>query len=100
MRVDQVILTIDRSVRQIVQALKGRLELIENIQCVIVEIPDTGPAATTLTIDHNLGKIPTAYFFTSSKHTTAIDFSKGTWTETQMTLRFSAANCVVTLVVF
>jgi len=100
MRVDQVILSVDRSLRQIVQALKGRLELIENIQSVIVQIPDTGPAATPITIDHNLGKIPEAYFFNSDRPTTVIDINKGTWTKTQMELQFSAANAVVTLVVF
>lgn len=100
MRVDQVILDEKKTLQTVVQALRNRLSLDDNLQCTIIEVADTGPAATSFTVEHKLGKIPTVYIANLDKPGYISSVSKGTWTITDMTLECSVANAGLTLIVF
>lgn len=100
MRVDQVILNEKKTLQTIVQALRGRLSLDDNLQCTIITVADTGPAATSFTVEHKLGKIPTAYIANIDKPGNISSVTKGSWTTTNMQLQCSAANAGLTLIVF
>jgi hypothetical protein len=99
MRIDQVILSEKTALRQVVAALKNRLTLTDNMQCKIIQIT-TAVALTPFIVDHNLGKVPIAYFYNMDVHGSVRDVNRGAWTITQMQLECSASPAVLILVVF
>jgi hypothetical protein len=100
MKIDQAIIDPSRTLKAIVQALRKRLSLEDNLQCQIVDVADTGPALTPFTVLHRLGKVPRAYMANLDKHGTIRDVNRVTWTDTEMELECSAANVRLILVVF
>lgn len=100
MRIDSVILNERKTLQQLINALTKRLTLEDNIQSVIVNIADTGPADTEFVVTHKLGKVPTVFMYNINKAGVVYESAKDTWTATQMTLKCSAANAETTLVVF
>lgn len=100
MRVDQVILNEKKTLQTVVQALRNRLSLDDNMQCTIIQVADTGNAATSFTVEHKLGKIPTAYIANIDKPGNVSSVTKDSWTITEMELQCSAANAALTLIVF
>ena len=100
MKIDQAIIDTDKTVKAIVQALRKRLSLEDNLQCQIVDVADTGPANTPFTVLHKVGKVPRAYMANLDKHGTIRDVNRIAWTATEMELECSAANVRLILVVF
>lgn len=100
MKIDQAIIDPSRTLKAIVQALRKRLSLEDNLQCQIVDVADTGPALTPFTVLHRLGKVPRAYMANLDKHGTIRDVNRVTWTDTEMELECSVANVRLILVVF
>ena len=100
MIVDPVIYSPHSKLGEIIKALQRRLTLKDNIATAIIDVADTGTANVTFTVNHRLGYIPTTYIWNIDRAGTVYDFSRATWTSTQMTLRCSVANAVLKLVVF
>lgn len=100
MQVDLTIITVERSVKQLLQALRRRLTFDENIQCQILTIADTGAAATPFSVSHRLGKVPIGYIANLDKHGTVRSVNKSAWTTAAMQLECSVANAELTLIVF
>ena len=100
MQVDLSVTDISKSVKQLLLALRRRLTFDENIQCQIIEVPDTGAAVTPFLVVHKLGKVPIGYIANLDKHGTIRDVSRVSWTTTQMQLECSVANARVFLIVF
>lgn len=100
MLIDQVIRDVPSAIKMLVTAMRRRLTFEENIQCQIIEIPDSGPALTPQTLVHKLGKIPKGYIATLDKHGTIRSVNKEAWTTTEMQLECSVASAKVSLIVF
>jgi hypothetical protein len=100
MQVDLSVITVERSLKQVLQALRRRLTFDENIQCQIISVADTGAAATPFIVAHKLGKVPIAYLANLDKHGTIRDVNRITWTTQSMELECSVANAKLTLIVF
>lgn len=99
MRVDPVVLNESKTLQTIVRALGRRLTFDDNIQSVILVIEDSGPADTPIAIQHRLGKVPTAYIANTSGGF-VYDSNRLLWTDIDMELMCSAANSMLTLVIF
>lgn len=100
MKIDPVVGSVGTKITQIITALHRRLTLNDNIACAIVDVADSGTANTEFTVDHRLGYVPTVYIANVSKSGYVYDSSRATWTATQMTLKCSAANAAIRLVIF
>jgi hypothetical protein len=100
MKIDQAIIDPTRTLKAVVQALRKRLSLEDNLQCQIVDVADTGPALTPFTVLHRVGKVPRAYMANLDKHGTIRDVNRIAWTDTEMQLECSVANARLILVVF
>lgn len=100
MQVETTILTVESSLRKVLQALRRRLTFDDNIQCQIIRVSDTGGALTPFTVTHSLGKVPIGYIVNSDKHGTVRDVNRSGWTNQTMQLESSAANASLTLIVF
>lgn len=99
MRVSDVIFTVERTLRDILEALANRLTFTDNMACVIREVADTGAADVEFTVSHDLQRVPTHYLANASEGY-VYDGNRTNWTLTEMTLRCSASNASVKLVVF
>lgn len=100
MQVDLNVISVEKSLKQVIQALRRRLTFDENLQCQIVTIADSGPALTPFTVSHKLGKVPIAYIANLDKHGSIRDVNRIGWTTTSMQLECSVANAKVYLIVF
>jgi hypothetical protein len=69
----------------------------DNIDGAWVAVANTGAANTNFTVTHNLGRVPVGYLVMTKDR--AVDVYTGTIaaTNTQLTLKASVANAVVTL---
>ena len=87
-----------RALRDIKQALLGRLTFGENIQGSVVTVVTPGAANTDFTVNHGLERIPVSFFFHSD---IATNIYKGSvaWTSKTVTLRSSAATATITLTI-
>ena len=99
MRVDRVILNERKTIENLLKNLDRRVDFENNIDCVIVDVTDTGTADVEFTVDHNLGRVPSVYFWNISKSGFVYDSNRTGWTTTQMTLKCSAANATLKLVI-
>lgn len=100
MLVSQTILTIDRTIRELLSAMANRLTFRDNFLAKVLIIPDSGPADTDFVVDHNLGVIPTGYIATLDVPGQVYGQDRILWTELGMTIRCSASNTYIVLVVF
>lgn len=100
MQVDLVIQDVTQSLTKVLQALRRRITFEENIQCQILEIPDSGPALTPQVVVHKLGKVPRGYIANLDQHGTIRSVNKDDWTDTEMQLECSVGNARVSLIVF
>ena len=100
MRVSQVILSGERTINAILEALNNRLTFGDNFQAKQVVIPDSGTADTTITVFHNLGKIPVGYIANLDQAGIVYDDSRITWTDSEMTVKCSVSNASIVLVIF
>lgn len=86
--------------QQISQAIQKRLTFTDNIQSSIVDVPTTGAADIEFIVGHNLGKIPLGFIANLDRSGVVYVSNRGTWTPLQMSLKCSAANAVLKLIVF
>jgi hypothetical protein len=100
MNLDLHFVDANRAIKQLLLAMKKRVSLEDNIQCQIIDVPDTGAALTPFTVLHKLGKVPRAYIANLDKHGSIRDVSRVTWTDVSMDLECSVANVHLVLVVF
>lgn len=100
MQVDLNVISVEKSLKQVVLALRRRLTFDENVQCQLVTITDTGPALTPFSVSHKLGKVPQGYIANLDKHGTIRDVNRVAWSTTSMSLECSVANAKVYLIVF
>lgn len=86
-----------RALKDIKQALIGRLTLGDNIQSSVVTVT-FATANVDQTINHSLERIPISYIANAD---VATDIFKGTvpWTDKTITLQSSVAPAVVTLTI-
>lgn len=90
----------DALLQQISQAIQKRLTFNDNIQSSILDVGDTGPADTEFLVPHNLGKVPLGFIANLDRSGSVYVSNRGTWTQLQMSLKCSAANAVLKLIVF
>lgn len=100
MRVDQVIFDPEKSMRRIIQALRGNLVVGENVQVAIMRVADTGVADTAFFVDHNLQRDPVGYWVNIDRAGVVYDGDRSTWNSTQIQLRCSVPHAVLTVIVF
>lgn len=100
MRIDAVVVNAEKTIRQIIKALRNNLTFDDNMQCKIIEISNTGLASVAIPIAHNLGKIPTVFIANLDVDGTVWAVNKSGWTITDMEVACSASNAALTLVVF
>ena len=89
----------DRTLKELVAALKGQIDIYDNIKCKIVDVSDTGTAGVEFTVTHNLGVVPEAYIWNIDRSGIVYDSSRATWSTSQMTLKCSVNNAVLKLIV-
>lgn len=99
MRVDAAAAPTEQ-LRRIVRGLRNGLTLQDNLQCVILDIADSGPANTAIAISHDLGKIPIVYIWNIDRAGIVYDSNKAGWDTDSMELKCSVANAVLKLIVF
>lgn len=99
MRISQVIFTVERTLRELVEALANRLTFGDNMECSIKDVEDSGAADTDFIVDHNLGRLPKWYLANASAGF-VYDGDTTQWTTQQIVLKCSAANSRIKLVVF
>lgn len=90
----------DAVIRRLVEAVNGRLTLLDNISAAVITIADSGPADTQYVVSHNIGRIPSGYIWNIDKAGIVYDFNRSTWTSTQLKIKCSVANAALTLIVF
>jgi len=68
----------------------------------VVVVADTGNANTEFAVPHNLGAVPTGYIVTKKDKACDVYTSTGgtAWTEENIYLKSSVANCAVSILVF
>lgn len=86
--------------RKLVDAMNQNITFEDNIRVKVVAVPDSGTANTSFTVTHNLGKIPIGYIANIDRSGNVYDYNKSTWTATTMTLKCTAANAVLSIVIF
>jgi len=99
MRVSDVILNVDRTLRDILAALANRLSFADNMQCALLDVLDTGTADTEFIVPHNLGQVPVWYLANASAGY-VYDGDRTLWTDQEIVLKCSASNASLKLVVF
>lgn len=99
MRVSRVIISDHQSIEHILKILDHRVGPVDNWECSILDIPDTGLADTEFIVVHKLQKIPTFYIYNIDKAGIVYDSNKATWTDIEMTLKCSLPNAQLKLVV-
>lgn len=100
MKLDLTYVDPARAIKQLLLAMRKRVTLEDNIQCQIIDIPDTGAALTPFSVLHKLGKVPRAYIANLDKHGSIRDVNRVGWTDVSMDLECSVANAHLVLVVF
>lgn len=98
MRID-IALTGDRLLQHLKTALLKHLTFEDNIDSSIIDVADTGAAATPFVVDHNLGRIP-KYYLANTDSGSITDSNRSSWTSTQMQLQCSSPHAKLKLVVF
>ena len=101
MLVSRVLLERDTTSRlkDVLQALDRNIDFVNNIDCVVVDIADTGLADTDFVVAHNLGRVPFFYFWNASAGGIVYDGDRTLWTVTTLVLRCSSPNLSLKLVV-
>lgn len=93
---------LNEQLSDIFEEFDGKIEF-SNLKHTVIDIADTGSANTDFTVTHNLGRIPTFYFYIINTSTTAKAgiVYKGSleWTTTTITLRCTVANSVLKVLI-
>jgi hypothetical protein len=92
--------TIDSWVEKIASICNGQLELTENIRSMTVDATAPGVADTDFTVEHNLGKVPTAFIANLSVAGFVYVQSRTQWNTQTMVVRCSVPSATVRFVVF
>ena len=99
-QISRTIIDISFTIRQLIDALMGKLTFEENIFTWEVSIPDAGAANTEITVAHSLQFIPTGYIYTMDRAGTVYDSNRTSWTSSQIKVKCSTANAAITMRVY
>lgn len=101
MQVDRSLLFINKAamLERIAEALDNRLDFNTNVDCKIVDVPDSGPADTVLLVTHNLGRIPTFYLYNIDQAGIVYDGDLLNWTTTEIEIKCSVSNAVLRMII-
>ena len=86
--------------RKLVDTLSHNVTFQDNIRCVVIDIADSGTANTEFTVNHGLGQTPIGYIANIDQSGNVYDSSKSTWNSNTLTIKCTASNAVLRLVVF
>lgn len=81
----------------VTQQVNGQLEFGANIRSVFVDVTFTA-ADVTVSVTHNLGRVPSGYIAVSASAALSIYTGSGAWTSSVMFLAANAAGSVKILV--
>ena len=76
----------------------GKVEVVNQL-IKEVSITDTGAVDTEFTVNHNLGRIPTYYWYTINKAGIVYDSRRADWTISLMYLKCNQANAALKLAI-
>lgn len=99
-QLSRVITNVEQTVRQILDALGGKLTFQENLFVEQITIADTGDANSILTVAHSLQFIPIGYIANIDRAGTVYDYARASWTSSQIQVKCSVANASVVLTLF
>lgn len=97
---------IDQNLKKIMLCLQGRVSFgagtdgvnCENIKGQWQVVADTGSANTNFSVTHTMGQVPVGYIVTKINNAGVIYLGTDAWTTTTVSLKSSAANSAVSLV--
>jgi len=76
----------------------GKVEVVNQL-IKEVSVTDTGAVDTEFTVNHNLGRIPTYYWYTINKAGIVYDSRRSEWTSTTIYLKCNVANAALKIVI-
>ena len=85
---------------ELAQILNKGLLFTDNFNAEIKTIADSGNADSENTVAHTLKRVPTGYIVLKINKAGIVYDSGTAWTDTNLYLKCSAANCAITLMVF
>lgn len=85
---------------ELAQIINRGIKFSDNFNAEILTVADTGAADTQFTIAHPLKRAPAGYLVIKINKAGVVYDSGAAWTDTDMYLKCSAANCAVTVLVF
>ncbi len=80
--------------------INGGLRIADNCDVEIVVVADTGTADTEFTVTHTLKRVPAGYIIVSIDKAGVVYKTGTAWTTAAIYLKCSAANAVVSVLVF
>lgn len=95
-----IISDVKQAIYQILDAINGKLTFEENLFVEVVEIPDSGTANSINTVAHSLEFVPTGYIVNIDRAGVVYDYNRSSWTTSQIQVKCSVANAVITLTIF
>lgn len=99
-QISRTIIDVAFTLRQIIDALMGKLTFEENIFTWEVSIPDSGLADTEITVLHSLQFVPTGYIYNIDKAGIVYDSNRSSWTASQITVKCNVANAAITMRIY
>ncbi len=85
---------------ELAQILNKGLKFSDNFNAETLTIADSGAADSQNTVAHTLKRAPSGYLVLKINKAGAVYDSGTTWTDTNIYLKCSVANCAITLLVF
>jgi len=99
-QISRTVIEVTHTLRQIIDAVMGKLTFEENIFTHQVTISDSGTANVEITVPHSLQFIPTGFIYDIDRAGTVYASRRSAWTTSQMFVKCSVANAVITIRVF
>lgn len=85
---------------EVSQMLNKGLKFSDNFNAEIKSVADSGNANTEFSVAHTLKRTPSGFIIFRINKAGVVYDSGGTWSDTALLLKCSAANCAITLMVF
>lgn len=85
--------------RRVAAILNGHIDFTDNMFCRVIDVPDSGPADSSIILVHGLNRLPIGYTWNIDRAGIVYDFNRAAWTTVNMTLKCSVANAVLRLVI-
>ena len=85
---------------ELAQILNKGLKFSDNFNAEIKTIADSGVANSENTVAHTLKRVPAGYLVFKINKAGVVYDSGTTWTDTNIYIKCSVANCAITLLLF